>query len=409
MEPYLRFHVASGTRLHLGVPGGVAAYKLLDVLRAWRDLDIKVGVTLTKAGAQFLTPTTLAALGAEPVFTEFFPDAPQGPDRFPHLHPGRFAQGIVVAPATADVLSKAAHGMADDLLACQILACDKPIVYAPAMNRVMWNNPAVQANARTLEDRGAVLLAPESGRMACGDVGDGRLCDPRRIFLAGLKTLVLQDLAGRRVLVTLGATREHLDPVRYMSNPSTGRMGAAVAVAAWLRGAEVHALAGPDVPWMLPDISLHRCPDAQSMLETALRLWPDMDAGVCTAAVGDFRFAESHPEKLKKDGLGGELTLRMVKNPDILASLAKDKLPGRVLIGFAAETGDPEALGAEKLTRKGCDMLLANQVGPADSGFAAATNRVVFLDASGARESWPLLPKTEVAWRLWDRCRERFV
>lgn len=406
MDAHLKF--CRTARIHLGVCGSVAAYRAVDLVRQWQAAGISVGVTLTPSALRFIPALTFAALGADPVYTAMFAD-PAAPSPFPHLDPGHCAKALVVAPASAASLARLAAGQADELLACQALAFDGPVVLAPAMNPRMWNHPATQANAALLQARGCRLVRPGCGGTACGDEGEGRLADLREIYLAGLRAVTEQDMAGLRVLVTLGPTREFWDGVRFWSNPSTGVMGAAFAVAAWLRGAEVHAVCGPGSPWLPASDGLtrHDVVSAAQMYRTASAVWPDMDAGVFTAAVADFApvppsGAASDPgtlPKFKKSAAPEGFSVRFAANTDILRTLAaarrKDR-PQRV-IGFAAETSDLEKAVADKLVSKNADLIVGNLV---QDGFGTASNSVFVLDRRGRKESWRDVPKPELAWRL---------
>jgi phosphopantothenoylcysteine decarboxylase/phosphopantothenate--cysteine ligase len=397
---HIAFRGFLGRRLHLGVTGSVAAYKALELVRLWRRADVDVGATLTPSAVQFVQPLSFQALGADPVHTAMFP---VGDDLYAHLHPGRAAHALVVAPATATILAKLAHGLADDMLACQALSFPGPLILAPAMNHRMWEAEATRANWETLRSRGHVCVEPECGDLACGDEGAGRLAAVETIFLHGLRALARQDLAGRKVLLTLGPTREHWDLVRFWSNPSTGRMGAALAVAAWLRGAEVHAVCGPVDAWLPPGIHRVDVQSAREMHQAALDLWPGMDIGCCTAAVADFRpvphdLAGKYKKASATDGLRVELT----PNPDILKDMGAAKRDGQRLVGFAAEAAELEANALRKLESKRLDLLVANPLGRPGAGFAAPTNQVHVFDSHGRHEEWPSLHKTEVAWRVWD-------
>ncbi len=268
MDAHLAFRGVGGPRLHLGVCGSVAAYRALDLVRQWQDAGVSVSATLTPSAQKFVTPLTFAALGAAPVYTAPFDD-PQAPSPFAHLEPGQVAQALVIAPASAATIARLAQGQADELLACQALAFRGKAVIAPAMNPAMWSHPATQANIATLRERGCAVVEPGCGRTACGEEGQGRLADLREIYLAGLRALAPQDMEGIRVMVTLGPTREHWDGLRFWTNPSTGTMGAAVAVAAWLRGARVEAVCGPGTPWLPAGIARHNVGSARHMLEAA--------------------------------------------------------------------------------------------------------------------------------------------
>ena len=399
MEAHLKFEALAGRRLHLGVSGSIAAYKALDLLRAWQDAGLMISATLTEAAKQFVTPLSFEALGASPVYEHMFAS---GRDPLAHLEPGGKADVMVIAPASATTLARLAGGSAEEMLCAQALAFEKPIVLAPAMNPRMWANAATQANWRTLMERGHVGVTPCVGRTACLEVGEGRLADLRDIYLAPLRCLTEQDFAGRRVLLTLGPTREFWDGVRFLSNPSSGLMGAALAVSAWLRGAEVVAVCGPGVPWLPQGVKRIDVVSARDMLAACEAHFSDAEYACFCAAVADFRPATSHEGKLKKTALPGEPMLPLTANPDILASLAARKTPGQRVIAFAAETADLATHAQDKLERKRADMLVGNLVNTQDSGFGCVNNTVEIWDQQG-RHGWlPVLPKADVAWRIWD-------
>jgi phosphopantothenoylcysteine decarboxylase/phosphopantothenate--cysteine ligase len=320
---------------------------------------------------------------------------------FAHLEAGRIAQAMVIAPVTANTLARLAHGLADEMLACQALAHQGPLVLAPAMNPRMWGHPATQASVALLAQRGARFVMPESGNVACGDDGQGRLADIREIYLAGLKALFPQDMAGIRAMITLGPTREQWDAARFWSNPSSGVMGASLAVAAWLRGAEVDAVCGPGCPWMPSGIRRHEVVGAGQMFDVSQALWPTMHCGIFTAAVADFAPEPYGREKFKKAGAAKGFSIKFMPNPDILQTLAAQRRLDQKLVGFAAETaGDLGAAVRRKLRTKGVDIMVGNRIGEAGAGFGASTNAVHVADATGREEQWPLMPKTEVAWRV---------
>ena len=411
MDAHLAFTRFTGRRLHLGVCGSIAAYKAPDFVRMWRDAGMDVGVTLTDAARRFIAPLTFAALGASPVFTTMFAAGHPGDgasphsaddDVFGHLMPGQSAHAFVIAPASASTLARLAHGLADDMLSAQALAYPGPLVIAPAMNPKMWSNPATQDNLDVLRRRGHVVVEPGCGRTACMEEGQGRLSDPRDIYLYGLRAASPQDMQGRRVLVTLGPTREQWDGVRYWTNPSSGVMGASVAVALWLRGADVHAVCGPGTPWLSAAITRHDVTSARQMFETADGLWDTMDAGVFTAAVADFSPVPRGPEKFKKADAQAGFSVDFTPNPDILATLGQRKRAGQKVVGFAAETSGLAHSMARKLAAKNADMIVGNLVGGTDAGFGSATNRVTVLAAGRDAEEWPVLPKPDVAWRIVD-------
>jgi len=400
----LRFPCFLGKRVHLGVTGSVAAYKSLELLRLLVDAQVDVGVSLTASAQRFIGVESFRALGAGVVHTAMFAEGPTD-DPFAHLTPGRSADALVIAPATANILAKIAHGLADDLLSTQALAFRGPLVLAPAMNPAMWAAPATQANWTTLLARGAFGVGPAPGPVACGDTGVGRLSPVEDIFACVLRALSPKDLSCKTVLVTLGPTREAWDAVRFLSNPSSGLMGACLASAAWMRGATVHVVAGPTALTFPPGIHVSRVTTAREMLAATTDLWPQADIACCTAAVCDFRPippASGTARKLKKRELGQDLAMGLEPNPDILRSLGASKQGGQLLIGFAAETDDMLAQARLKLEEKRLDLIVANRVGVPGSGFDSPTNAVTILDRLGRVEQWPELPKTEVAWRIWD-------
>ena len=399
MDAHLAFRGVGGPRLHLGVCGSVAAYRALDLVRQWQDAGVSVSATLTPSAQKFVTPLTFAALGAAPVYTAPFDD-PQAPSPFAHLEPGQVAQALVIAPASAATIARLAQGQADELLACQALAFRGKAVIAPAMNPAMWSHPATQANIATLRERGCVVVEPGCGRTACGEEGQGRLADLREIYLAGLRALAPQDMEGIRVMVTLGPTREHWDGLRFWTNPSTGTMGAAVAVAAWLRGARVEAVCGPGTPWLPAGIARHNVGSARHMLEAAASVWPQCDAGVFTAAVADFSPvppAQGGDKKFKKSDAPDGFDVHFAPNPDILKTLAADRRPDQKVVGFAAESQNLEDSVRGKLVSKKADMVVGNLL---QDGFGTPDNTVFVADASGREERWAHLSKTDVAWRL---------
>jgi phosphopantothenoylcysteine decarboxylase/phosphopantothenate--cysteine ligase len=406
---HLQFPCFLGKRVHLGVTGSVAAYKSIELLRLLRQCQVAVSVTLTESALRFVGPESFRALGADMVTTSMFgPGA--GEDPFVHLTPGQTASAMVIAPATANILAKLAHGLADDLLSTQALAFGGPLLLAPAMNPAMWSAPATQANWRTLLARGTVGIGPAVGDVACGDTGQGKLSPVEHILAGVLRALSPHDLAGKTVLVTLGPTRENWDAVRFLSNPSSGLMGACLAVSAWMRGAHVRVVAGPTGFDFPPGIEVTPVTSALEMLDACQALWPDSDLACCTAAVCDFRpLAPKNADparKLKKrDMAPDDLVLRLAANPDILRTLGEQKRKDQILIGFAAETEDLMGQARFKLSEKNLDLIVANLVGVPGSGFDSGTNTVAVLDRTGRVEQWPELPKTEVAWRVWDLLR----
>ncbi len=389
-----------GRQVHLGVTGSIAAFKALPLTRRLLVTGAKVAVTLTEAAKHFVTPLSFEALGASPVRSDMF--SPESA-RFAHLAPAQEADCLAVVPASADFLARMCHGLADDLLACQVLAFTGPILVAPAMNPRLWQAAATRENWNKLMARGVIGVLPEWGEMACGETGQGRLARDEAIFATIVRALTPQDLAGKKVLVSLGPTREYFDAARFWSNPSTGRMGACLAMAAWLRGADVSVVSG-QVSWWFPDsVRVVSVTSASQMYEACLDLWPSMDIGAMTAAVADFA-PEPLPGggKFKKDSANGAPPLVFRPTRDILAAMGAAKAARQRLIGFCAETDNLVENAQGKLTRKNCDLMVANPIGRADAGFAAATNEAVVLTAAGGRETWTALPKTEMAWKIWD-------
>ena len=416
MESHLAFHFlpadlpdagdGKGLRLQLGVCGSVAAYRALDLLRQWQDAGFSVGVTLTPSAQRFVTPLPFEALGAAPVYTSLFED-PRASSPFAHLEPGQTCRAFVVAPASAATLERLAHGAADELLPCQALAFRGQLVIAPAMNPAMWEHPATQSNVDILRSRGAMIVPPGIGRTACGDLGQGRLADLRHIYLAGLHAALPQDLAGMRALVTLGPTREAWDGVRFWSNASTGTMGASLALALWLRGAEVHAICGPGAVWLppanaiegVPSLYRHDVTSAKEMFEAAMSIWDQMDMGIFTAAVADYSPEPHGSAKFIKSEAPEGFSVRFAPNPDILRTLAarrREHTPQKVM-GFAAESGDLAAAVQGKLLSKRADMVVGNLLG---DGFGTAANTVHVADRRGQTADWTCLPKPVLAWRL---------
>src|SRR6476469_8856354 len=401
------------SRVVLGVAGGIAAYKAADLLRKLTEVGHDVTVVPTAAALEFVGPATWEALSDRPVRSDVWIDAAE----VPHVRLGRAADLVVVAPATADLLAKAAHGLADDLLTNTLLTARCPILFAPAMHTEMWEHPATQANVATLRSRGAIVLEPAEGRLTGTDTGKGRLPEPAE--LAALAELLLRrpdalpaDLAGRRVLITAGGTREPLDPVRYLGNRSSGRQGYALALVAAARGADV-TLVSANVS--LPDppaVTVVPVRDARDLQLEMAKLTAGADAVVMAAAVADFRPASLGATKIKKRAGQEPSPLALVQNPDILVGIAAPG-PDRptVVVGFAAETGDEHGsvleYARDKLVRKGCDLLVVNRV---DGGraFEVADNAGSILSADGSRPvQIPLGPKTVLAAAVCDAIARR--
>ncbi|PYC76286.1 bifunctional phosphopantothenoylcysteine decarboxylase/phosphopantothenate--cysteine ligase CoaBC [Streptomyces tateyamensis] len=396
-------------RVVLGVSGGIAAYKACELLRRFTESGHQVTVVPTAAALHFVGEATWAALSGRPAAVETW----ERVHEVPHVRIGQQADLVVVAPATADLMAKAAHGLADDLLTNTLLTARCPVVFAPAMHTEMWEHPATQENVATLRRRGAVVLEPAVGRLTGKDTGKGRLPDPDAIFAACRRVLArgaaAPDLAGRHVVVSAGGTREALDPVRFLGNRSSGKQGYALAVTAAARGARVTLLAANTE---LPDpagVDVVRVTSALSLREAAHLAAKDADAVVMAAAVADFRPALYATAKIKKvDGVE-PAPVELVRNPDILAELSAGRArPGQLVVGFAAETDHVLANGRAKLARKGCDLLVVNEVGEA-KGFGTDTNAAVVLGADGSETVVPHGPKEDLAEVVWDLVSARLA
>ena len=390
-----------GRRVVLGVSGGIAAYKAVDVCRRLVDAGAHVVPVLTADALRFVGSLTFSALASEPARTSLFDDP--GGDPIPHTRLGQTADLVIVAPATAKLLGKYASGISDDLLGATLLATRAPVLVAPAMHTEMWEHPAVQANVATLRERSVHVVGPAEGHLAGGDSGPGRLADPAEIVAAAATVLARAgDLAGLRVVVTAGGTREPLDPVRFLGNRSSGKMGHALADAASRRGAAVvlvtTARRGAD-----PDVEIVDVETAEEMHDAVLARFGDADVVVMAAAVADFRPKVSARGKLKKRDGVPEIVLE--PTPDILAALGEKKTH-QLLVGFAAETEGLEEHAREKLRTKRVDMIVANDVSAPDAGFEVDTNRVVLLDSSGRIERPPFSTKIALADVILDRIRD---
>lgn len=390
-------------RVLLIIGGGIAAYKCLELVRRGQERGLAFRCVLTAAGREFVTPLSLASLSGDKVFEELFSLTDEA--EIGHIRLSREADLVVVAPATADLLARMAAGIADDLATTLLLATDKPVLVAPAMNPRMWEHPATRRNLERLRQDGVRVVGPNPGDMACHESGSGRLAEPPEI-LDAIEALLARGegpLAGVAALVTSGPTREPVDPVRYLSNRSSGRQGHAIARALAEAGAAVTLVTGPveePDPPVAKVVHVETALEMQAAVEAAL----PVDVAVCAAAVADWRPARAAGRKLKKEAGGEPPVLELIENPDILRGLARRETGRpRLVIGFAAETGDLAARAREKLARKGCDWILANDVSPGTGVFGGARNRILLLTADGAAEEWPELGKDEVARRLVDR------
>jgi phosphopantothenoylcysteine decarboxylase/phosphopantothenate--cysteine ligase len=388
--------ILANRRIVLGVSGGIAAYKAVELLRRLMDAGAYVMPVLTADAERFIGATTFSALASEPVRTSLF----DATEPIPHTRLGQRADLIVVAPATARLMGKYAHGISDDLLSATLLATRAPVLIAPAMHTEMWEQASVQDNLAALESRGVHVVPPATGRLAGGDVGEGRLADTEDILDAMADVLAAGcDLAGTRMVVTAGGTREPIDPVRYLGNRSTGRQGHAIALAAARRGANVTLITTVAPP---PELrgAVVQVETADEMERAVLQALPAADVVVMAAAVADFRPKVAAPEKIKKRDGTPDIVLE--PTTDILAAVA-ERRSGQLVVGFAAETADLLENAQAKLAAKRCDLLVANDVSAPDAGFEVATNRVTLLAPGQEPEVWPLLSKDEVADRLLDR------
>jgi phosphopantothenoylcysteine decarboxylase/phosphopantothenate--cysteine ligase len=392
-----------GRRIVVGVAGGIAAYKAAELVRALVKAGAEVHVIMTDAAQKFVTPLTLQALSQHPVATDTFDLTQEA--TIGHIELADRAELLVIAPATADVIARLAHGLANDLLTTVALACRAPVLLAPAMNVNMWRHPATRANLRTLVERGVHTVGPDAGELACGWIGEGRMIEAGEIAAACARLLGPRDWAGRRVVVTAGPTFEPIDPVRFIGNRSTGKMGFAIAARAARRGAEVTLVAGPTALPTPAGVTRVDVETARQMRDATLAALEGAAMVVMTAAVADYRPTATAPEKLKKEELGESPQVALTRNPDILAevSLLEGRAP--VVVGFAAETEDVERHAADKLRQKGCDLMVANDVSEEGSGFGTDTNRVVLLARDGSIERLPRMSKDEVAERILDRAR----
>ncbi len=407
-------------RILLIVTGGIAAYKTLELIRRLKERNVAVRCVLTRAGAQFVTPLSLAAISGDTVYDDLFSLTAES--EMGHIELSRDADLLVVAPATADILAKMAAGIADDLATTLLLATDKPVLVAPAMNVRMWEHSATRANVETLGARGVMRVGPGVGDMACGEFGEGRMAEPEEIlgaieaFLRGEGVAVTpsrgalerpRPLSGRRALVTSGPTHEAIDPVRYIANRSSGKQGHAIARALADMGADTTLVSGPTGLADPPGVTVVQVVSAREMLEACRRALP-VDVAVCAAAVSDWRAADEAGQKIKKNG-GGPRKLELIENPDILRTLAlADNMRPGLLVGFAAETEKVIAHAKAKRKKKGADWILANDVSPGTGTFGGDRNVIHLIDEGGV-EDWPPMSKDAVARRLAERIADHIA
>lgn len=388
-----------GKKIILGLSGGIACYKGVELMRLLQRAGADVRVAMTRNASWFVGPLTFEAISGNPVFTEMFASGREDPMR--HVTWAEQADAAVIAPATGNIIGKLANGIADDCLTTLMLAVTAPRFICPAMNTHMYENRAVQRNLDVLEKDGYTIVEPGEGELACKAVGPGRLADPERIFTRIYDRFLPGDYSGSKVVVTAGPTREFIDPVRYISNPSSGKMGYAVAKAAAGRGADVTLVSGPtglEAPY---GVRMVRVLTAGEMAEAVFARADDADVIIKVAAVSDYRAVETWQHKVKKDE--DRLTLELARTTDILAGLGVRKKPGQILAGFAAETRDLEKNAVSKLESKNLDLIAANLVGGEDSGFESNTNRIRLFYKDGASEELPLMDKEAAAHILLDR------
>lgn len=399
----MRSMILKGKSILLGVSGGIAVYKAVSLCSKLAQAGADVRVIMTESAVKFVAPLTFQTLSKHHVMTDTFEE--KDPSVVSHIDLADHADLVVIAPATANILAKMALGIGDDMLSTTLLATTAPILAAPAMNVHMYEHPAVLNNMETLRERGVHFIEPGEGQLACGYVGKGRLAEPEQIYEA-IVAMLQPDLPlqGKKVLVTAGGTVERLDPVRYLSNDSSGKMGYAVAEEARGMGAEVVLISAPSSLPRPEGVEFVPVVSALDMLSAVMERLKDVDIVIKAAAVADYRPAEASPVKIKKKD--EEMTIRLVKNPDILQQIGERKTK-QYVIGFAAETNDLEANGLDKLRRKNCDLMVANDVTLEGAGFGTDTNIVTLLDKNGNVKRLPILSKREVARHLLELAAER--
>jgi phosphopantothenoylcysteine decarboxylase/phosphopantothenate--cysteine ligase len=389
-------------RVALGVSGGIAAYKGVEVLRGLQRAGCEVRVGMTRRACEFVTPLTFRALSGTHVIVDDY--APDNPDPIAHITFSQTVDLLLIAPATANIIAKFANGVADDFLTSTYLASNAPVLIAPAMNTTMLLHPATQRNLKRLREDGVRIIEPDAGEMACGTIGPGRLSEPEKIVAAALDILLLdqskRDMVGERVLITTGATQEEIDPVRFISNHSSGKMGFALAQTAYNRGAEVTVVAGATLAEPPANVRVVRAISAKEMFEAVQKEISNATIFIGAAAVADYRPAKREENKVKKSE--DEITLLLEKTPDILATVGKTKHNGLLVIGFAAETNDVLNHAKSKLKRKGLDAIIANDVTQAGAGFNADTNVITIIKRDSEPIALPMMSKLEAAHRVMD-------
>jgi len=389
------------TNVALGVCGGIAAYKAVEVLRGLQRAGCTVRVAMTKRACEFVQPLTFRALSGSHVIVDDY--APDNPDPIAHITFSQTVDLLIVAPATANIIAKFANGIADDFLSSTYLACTAPILIAPAMNTTMWEHPATQRNLEQLRADGVHFIEPDAGEMACGTIGPGRLSEPERIVRAALEILgrsqVVKDLAGERFLITVGATREEIDPVRFISNRSSGRMGFAIAEAALRRGAAVTVVSGVTTVDPPAGVRVVKALSAEEMLKTVASEAGKASVFIGAAAIADYRPAQRAAQKIKKSD--ESMTLTLERTPDVLSQVAASRANGMLVVGFAAETENVVANAKEKLRSKKLDAIVANDVSRAHSGFDTSTNAITIITNDDSVEL-PVMAKSDAADRILD-------
>ena len=389
----------SGKTVVLGVTGGIAAYKACDLVSRLHKKGIQIRVIMTEHACEFVQPLTLEVLSGNRVVTDMFNR--DFPWEVEHISLAKAADVFAVVPATANILGKYAHGVADDMLSTTLLATRAPVLFAPAMNTAMYEHPAVQENITTLKRRGCLFVEPASGHLACGDTGKGKLADVEKIEQAILDALTEKDMQGMHVTVTAGPTREAMDPVRFLSNHSTGKMGYAIARSAKMRGAEVTLISGPVALEPLDGVRMIPVTSACDMREAVMQALPQSDLVIKAAAVGDYPPATFQDDKIKKHD--DDMSVSLVRNPDILAEIGEKRRDDQVICGFSMETRDLLENSTKKLQKKNCDVIVANNLKVKGAGFAGDTNVVTLLYRNGKVEPLELMEKDSVADILLER------
>lgn len=394
---------SSKPNVALGVCGGIAAYKAVEVLRGLQKAGCIVRVAMTRRACEFVQPLTFRALSGSHVVVDDY--APDNPDPIAHITFSQTAELLIVAPATANIIAKFANGVADDFLSSTYLACSSPVLIAPAMNTTMWEHPATQRNLQQLRADGVHIMEPDAGEMACGTIGPGRLSEPERIVAAALEILrgaaKTRDLAGERFLITVGATREEIDPVRFISNRSSGRMGYALAEAAVKRGGEVTVVAGTTTVAPPAGVRVVQALSAEEMSQAVARERENASVFIGAAAIADYRPVQRADQKIKKSE--DAITLTLERTPDVLSQVAAARTNGMLVIGFAAETENVVDNAREKLRRKKLDAIVANDVTREDSGFDSSTNAITIITKDSEEPvQLPLMSKSEAADRILD-------